>query len=361
MKVCHDGVVMKSSTYLSLGLLAAVMVWMLSGAFAKLPEKAPAEALSRTPQKTKVSVIDVKAEEITREIVVQGELEPVRQVEIRSQTASRVVGLPVDKGEKVNTNTLLIQLAEEDRLAQLKSAEAEVNNQKLEVAGAYKLKKKGLQAENRVKATEAALAMAKAALKKAKLELDYISIKAPFGGVIEERYIELGSHVERGEKVALVVDESVLKAVGRISQQSVPKLILGQQIKVRLMDGREAEGKVTYISRVGDAETHSFRVEAEVPNPEGLLNAGTSAELRIAINKEAAHFLSPSVFSLDGNGVVGVKSVDDEGTVRFYPIDLVHTEVDGVWVSGLPENARVITQGHGFVNAGESVIPVPAS
>jgi multidrug efflux system membrane fusion protein len=354
---------MKSSTYLSLGLLLAVVVWMLSGVVNSVPEtQMLRQEEPRKPlQKMNVSVLEVKSEEITREIVVQGELEPLRRVEIRAQTASQVIALPVDKGETVDTDTLLIQLAEEDRTAQLKRAEAEVINQKLEVAGARKLNKQGLQAENRLKSAEAALAAANADLKRARLELEYTHIKAPFSGVLEERYVELGSHLERGDQVALLMDESVLKAVGRVSQQSATKLRLGQDIKLRLLDGREAEGRVTYISRLGDTETHSFRVEADVPNPEGLLNAGTSAELRIAINKEAAHFLSPAVFSLDDSGEVGVKSVNDDGVVRFYPIELVRTEADGVWVSGLPEQVRVIVQGQGFVTDGEPVIPVPAS
>lgn len=90
---------MKSSTYLSLGLLLAVVVWMLSGATAGAPETEIAREEPRnTLQKMKVRVIDAIAEEITREIVVQGELEPLRQVEIRSQTTSRVIGLPMPKG-----------------------------------------------------------------------------------------------------------------------------------------------------------------------------------------------------------------------------------------------------------------------
>jgi len=56
-----------------------------------------------------------------------------------------------------------------------------------------------------------------------------------------------------------------------------------------------------------------------------------------------------------------LQSVNDEGMVHFYPIDLVRTEANGVWISGLPAQVRVITQGQGFVNAGEPVIPVPAS
>jgi len=47
--------------------------------------------------------------------------------------------------------------------------------------------------------------------------------------------------------------------------------------------------------------------------------------------------------------------------VDFYPVTLVRTEANGIWVSGLPERARVIGLGQGFVSAGESVVPVPAS
>ncbi len=218
-----------------------------------------------------------------------------------------------------------------------------------------------MQAENRLKAAEAALAAARADLERAELELANTRIKAPFGGVLEQRHVELGSHLETGERVALLVDDTVLKAVGQISQQSAGELRLGQAITLRLLDGREAQGALTYISRLGDSATHSFRVEAEVPNPQRLLNAGSSAELRIAVARDAAHFLSSAVLSLNGSGEVGVKSVNDEGLVRFHPIELVRTEANGVWVSGLPERLRIITRGQGFVNGGDSVIPIPAS
>ena len=353
---------MKRSTYLSLGLLLAVTIWMLSGVIVRAPEAAfSADELPKVRPAMKVSVLDVKAAEIDHEIIIQGELEPLRQVEIRAQTASRVVGLPVDKGEQVEGGTVLIQLAEEDRAVQLKHAEAEVSSQKHEVAAVRKLKQKGLQSETRAKAAEAALAAARAVLERARIELDYTDIKAPFAGVLEERHVELGSHVEKGDRVALMVDGSVLKAAGRVSQQSAGKLSLGQQIHVRLLDGREAEGRVTYISRLGDTGTHSFRIEAEVPNPGGQLNAGTSAEIRIVIGRESAHFLSPALLSLDVKGEVGVKVVNGNGVVEFYPVTLVRTGADGGWVSGLPARARVISQGQGFVSAGETVVPVPAS
>ena len=91
---------MKSSSYLSLGLLVAVVAWMLSGAFAHVSEtESPKNERHKTQQKVKV--LNVLAQEITREIVVQGELEPLREVELSAQTASRVVKLPVSKGKRM--------------------------------------------------------------------------------------------------------------------------------------------------------------------------------------------------------------------------------------------------------------------
>ncbi len=357
---------MKSSIYLSLGLLLAVVLWMLSGAIASVPEADDAAMNPGVDSREKIQAIrvrveEVTAQEITRELVVQGELEPLRQVEIRAQTTSRVVGLPVKKGEWIKAGTAVAELAVEGRRAQYERARAEVANRKLEVAGARKLKQKGLQSETRLKAAEAALAAAEADLETARLELDYVHVNAPFDARLEMRYVELGSHLERGDPVALMVDGSVLKAVGSVSQQSAGALKLGQSIRVRLLDGHEAHGAVTYVSHLGDAKTHSFRVEAEVPNPQRLLSAGVSAEIHIDIGREAAHFLSPAVLSLSGKGEVGVKSVDGEGRVQFHPIELLRSEAGGVWVGGLPTRVRLITQGQEFVSAGEKVIPVQAS
>ncbi|MCG8039113.1 MAG: efflux RND transporter periplasmic adaptor subunit [Candidatus Thiodiazotropha taylori] len=351
---------MKNSTYLSIGLLMLVVVWMLSGAMAKVNDPVATEEITSKPV-MQVQVLDIKAEMIDREIVVQGELIPNRTIEVRAQTASKVAELPFAKGQRVVAENVIVELDAEDRHAQLKQAEAAVDRFKLEVAGARKLEQRGLQSENQLKSALASLAAAEADLKRARLELDYIRIKAPFSGILEQRYVELGSHLEKGDKVALILDESVLKAVGLVSQQAAGKLAMGQLFKVRLLDGQEAEGHITYISQLGDSETHSFRVEAEIDNQHGRINAGVSAELRIVIGKEQAHFISPAVLALNDSGTVGIKSVDQAGLTAFHPIEFVRTEAGGIWVSGLPESVRVISQGQGFVNAGETVIPVPAS
>ncbi|MCG8100143.1 MAG: hypothetical protein JAZ05_13750, partial [Candidatus Thiodiazotropha taylori] len=77
---------MKNSTYLSIGLLMLVVVWMLSGAMAKVNDPVATEEITSKPV-MQVQVLDIKAEMIDREIVVQGELIPNRTIEVRAQTA----------------------------------------------------------------------------------------------------------------------------------------------------------------------------------------------------------------------------------------------------------------------------------
>lgn len=360
---------MKRSAYLSIGLLAAVTVWMASGSLVGAVRTAPdASASSESsassptsasaPEPMRVRVTDLTAKTVTRAVSLQGQLEPLRQVEVRAQTGGQVLRLPVDKGARVAKGEVLAELAVDDREAQLSRAQAQVESRRLDLSASEKLGKKGMQAQTQVKAAQAELAAAEAELERLRIDLANTRIRAPFDGVVETRAVELGSLLERGDPVVELVDASVLKAVGHVPQQSAAALALGQQVEVHLLDGRQARGRINYLSRVADPQTRSFRVEAEVDNPDGGLLSGVSAELRIAVGQEPAHFLSPAVLTLNDDGQVGVKAVVTGDQVAFYPIALVRSEAGGVWVSGLPEQVRVITRGQGFVAEGEPVTPV---
>ena len=58
-----------------------------------------------------------------------------------------------------------------------------------------------------------------------------------------------------------------------------------------------------------------------------------------------------------GFGVLGVRVVNQDQIVDFYPVRLLRDEADGVWVTGLPEQADVIVVGQDFVIAGVPVAP----
>ena len=352
---------MKRSAYISLGLVVVVTLWMLSGTMSQSVPHDPLEEKTTHVAPMKVLVNSLSASEVVREVVVQGDLEPSRLVDIRAETAGRVVELPVEKGSFVEAGTILLKLAEEDRPAQIARARAEIASQKIEVEGARKLKKQGYQSETQLKAAEARLATARAELKRLQIDLDRTQIRAPFNGVLEDRMIEKGSLVERGDAVLSFVDKYTLKAVGYIPQQSASRLAIGQAVSIRLLDDSEAEATISFISSVAESGTRSFRIEAEVPNPDLALAAGVSAEIRISVSKEMAHYISPAALTLNDKGEVGIKAVNSDNRVAFYPISMVRTDADGVWVSGLPGEVDIIVQGQGFVAQDELVEPVRES
>lgn len=356
---------MQRSVILAIGLATAVTLWMISGTLvdaSRSEQPTGSSANSAAPiQPMRVLVLESEASRVDREILLQGQLEPFRRVLLRAETDGKVTRLPVDKGARVEAGAVLVELAADDRPAQLARAEAELAARQLELAASEKLGSQGMQARTQIKQTQAAVASAQAELARLKLDIDRLQIRAPFAGTLESRDIELGSLVQRGDEVLELVDNSRLKAVGQVPQQTAGDLKLGQRVRVKLLDGTETNGRLSYISQVADAQTHSFRIEAEIPNPELALASGVSAALNIKVGEERGHFVSPAVLTLNDDGSIGVRTVTQDDQVRFYPIELIHAEMDGVWVSGLPLKARIITQGQGFVSEGERVTPVQAA
>ena len=55
----------------------------------------------------------------------------------------------------------------------------------------------------------------------------------------------------------------------------------------------------------------------------------------------------------------GIKWVDEQDKVHFTAVDIVKSEASGLWLTGIPSSARLITRGHGFVREGEQVIVEP--
>ena len=74
-----------------------------------------------------------------------------------------------------------------------------------------------------------------------------------------------------------------------------------------------------------------------------------------------AHLVTPSALTLNDNGVVGVKTVEPDNTVKFRTVEIIANNIDGVWLGGLPNKIQLITVGQEFVIDGEIVTPVSGS
>ena len=77
---------------------------------------------------------------------------------------------------------------------------------------------------------------------------------------------------------------------------------------------------------------------------------GLTASIEIESNKVRAHKISPSILSLKDNGEIGVKIVDEKNIDKFYPINIVSDTNSGMWISGIPDNSKIIVCGDWCMN-----------
>ena len=348
---------------LAVALAAAVALWMGSGLLG--PQRTSQGNFATNMDQAglpRVQVRSQQAELITRYAEVYGRTAPARIVELAAETDGRVQAVPVERGTRVRRGDVLIELDTRDRYARLEEAKAAVKRFETEFAGQQQLFKNGSYvSESDLASTEAALVAAQAELKRAELDIEYMNVQAPFAGYLAERAVEIGDYVRAGDPVATLVDNRMIIVEGSVPEQNAAQIKIGDQAEATLVTGQLVSGRIRYVSPVADQSTRTFAVELEVDNRKADLPAGVTAEMRIATGQVSAQRVSPALLTLDNAGTLGIKVVDKDGTVLFFAAEIVASNDDDIWVTGLPENSDVIVVGQGFVKAGDQVEPVFAS
>jgi multidrug efflux system membrane fusion protein len=356
-------VALPKSMWMAVGLSLAAVGWMLSGlaggsAPAAISSSTVAFGAEALP--TRVSVQVSRARTITREIVVSARTEPNRRVELRAETEGRVVEIGAERGARVAQGARIVGLDMRDRQARLEEARALIDYAELQFQAARKLEQQQFVSETHIAELLSRVVAARSALERIELEVANTSLLAPFDAVLQDREVEIGDYVSSGDRVAELVDTDPIIVVGEVGERQIHELAVGSPGLARLLGKKELEGRVRYIAPVAEQSTRTFRVELAVPNADGSLRAGMTAEMRVATDDVTVHVVSPALLSLDEAGTVGVKSVDARNRVEFHAIEIVESTDAGISVSGLPEEIKLIVVGHGFVKPGDLVEPVAA-
>ncbi|MFZ5964631.1 efflux RND transporter periplasmic adaptor subunit [Thalassococcus sp. BH17M4-6] len=384
-------------------------------------EEPPAEEAAAEPQapaEGAVGVIAMRsaAQEIDSAVVLRGETQPDRQVDVLAEVSGKVISTPLRKGAfvdegqtlcELDPGTTLASLAEaEARLseaqaqipevearvpeaeARLEEAKARLEEARINANAAAKLSEGGFASDTRVANTEAAvrsaeagvssaeaglkaarsgmqgveaaIESAEAAMARAQTQIDHLTITAPFAGVLETDTAELGTLMQSQGGNALcatILQLDPLKLVAFVPETQVGRIEVGATAGARLTEGGDISGKVTFLSRSADMMTRTFRVEITVPNPDLRLRSGQTAEIAIQADGAMAHLIPSSALTLDDQGTLGVRTVDDDSLARFMPVTLMRDTRDGVWVTGLPDSVNVITVGQEYVTDGVAVAP----
>ena len=186
------------------------------------------------------------------------------------------------------------------------------------------------------------------------VELNRTEVKAPFRGYVE-KIVKPGNLLNRGEICAIIIELDPLTFVAEVPAAEIKSIVKGQKVLIELVTGETITSKLSFVSKSATPATRSFRVEAEVKNPKGIIRDGITGTMEIYTNKILAHKISPSILLLSDNGTIGVKSVNNNNIVEFLPIKIIEDTNDGIWVTGIPNLSNLIVVGQGFVETGQEV------
>jgi len=332
-------------------------------------------------------------------VILRGETQAYRQVQVRAETSGQVISTPLRKGAEISKDQVLCKIDAGTRQSTLKEAksrlaeararvpeaEARVEEAKarLEEArinenAASKLSAEGFASSTRVATARANLRSAEAAEQTAKAglqgaqsaiqsaeaagdaarkEIERLTITAPFSGMLETDTAELGSLLQPGGLCATVIQLDPIKLVGFVPETQVGRINLDARARARLASGDQVQGQVTFLSRSADPTTRTFRVEIEVANPDGAVRDGQTAEIAIEADGAKAHLLPASSLTLNDEGTLGVRSVGPDDIAEFRKITLLRDTENGVLVTGLPDEVDIIVVGQEFVTAGVRLDP----
>ncbi|MFV0515638.1 MAG: efflux RND transporter periplasmic adaptor subunit [Jhaorihella sp.] len=346
-----------------------------------------------------VVVLRSQARTVDSAVILRGQTQAARQVEVRAETAATVISEPQRKGAFVQEGALLCKLDPGTRdaalaetrarlaeaqsgvpaaQARLDEARARLSEAEINFKAAGKLIRDGYASQTRLAATEAAVRSAEAAVAAAETglksneagieaasaavaaaerEIARLEIVAPFAGLLESDAAELGSLMQPGSLCATVIQLDPVKLVGYVPETEVDRVQVGARAGALLVSGRRVAGEVTFLSRSADPTTRTFEVEITVPNPDLAIRDGQTAEIAVSAEGVLAHLLPQSALTLNNEGALGVRIVDAGDIVQFVSVDVLRDTKDGVWTAGLPEKADVIVVGQDFVTQGVRVAP----
>ena len=286
-------------TYKTAAILASFLViWMVSGSM--IEEENFEKNTSKLDTLSSVTIVNSKATNKSKILKSSGFTEADKFVQVRAEVSGRLIARPAQQGDYVEEGDLICQLYIAGREA-------------------------------------------------------YPKIVAPFSGYLETLRVEEGDFLNTGAVCAALIDPDPMLLVADIAEKDIAQIELGSEASAKLISGRYISGEVTFIASSADKNTRTFRVEISVDNKDRTIRDGVSAEIYIKGKQEAAHKISPAILSLNDQGKLGVRTVTADNRVEFKEINILEDTNSGMWVSGLGEEARIITLGQEYVFQGQTV------
>lgn len=199
-------------------------------------------------------------------------LEAEREVQVFAEAPRRVTRLLVEEGYPVQKGQLLLQLQDEEQRSAVAKAEIALEESRRSFQRTKELHAQKLVTEELFTQAGYTVERNELALDDARRELGYTQVRAPIGGVVTERKVNLGDHVTLNQSLFRIVDFDSIVARIYVPEKDMVRLAKGQPARLRAdsLGGARFKGTIDRISPIVDPGTGTIKVTVATPRQEGL-------------------------------------------------------------------------------------------
>lgn len=262
------------------GLLALLALGVASLVLAGCQAPAAEEPASEVPRNVRAMTLATSA--VTEYFEVAGPVLPVRGTDVSAEEGGTVQAIPHDKGAQVRAGSVLIVLDRALLAADAAAARANLSLQEYNHDKTTQLFEANKISRLEFLQSETTLAQARAARDAAEVRFERAEVKAPFAGIVSERYVEPGQLVTPGLPVARVIDPYTLKIEAHLTESEVAWIRTGQPAEIRVEGVRDAlTGEVGWVGFEAERASGKFKVEIHIRNADLALRTGVIGRARL--------------------------------------------------------------------------------
>jgi membrane fusion protein, multidrug efflux system len=284
-------------------LVAALLAALVAGCGAR--KQAPGTTLE-TVVLSASDLATVQRADVESGVPVQGTLRPLSDVTLIAPFADVVEQMLVKEGQAVQRGQVLARMRTISIAPAAASAEAQRRIAAADLQRMRNLLREGAVSERDVEGAEAQLKAAEAGSAAAGKHLDESAVRAPFTGVVAQRFLQAGDRVGDGDRLFRVVNTDELEFAASVGTEALARLKPGVPVALTVSgaDGRQVTGRISRVNATVDEATRQVKVYVNVPNSDHRLAGDMFASGRVVLDR------APATLAVPGGGV---KAAADAG------------------------------------------------
>lgn len=327
----------------------------------------------RGPLVFPVRAAEVEARDITYTVRSTGGLEAFERVQITARVAGVVDAVRFTEGDTVRAGQVLVEIdAARYRIA-VRQAKASLDKAAAAVADA----KVGLERRlavnelspgtvredeletirTRLRTAEADVALAKASLEQAEVNLRDALVTAPISGVVDTRTVETGAWVQPGSLMATMLRREPLLLRFEVPEDEAHRMRVGQRLEFDVRGAvRPFRASIVHVADAADATTRLVRITARVDDPERrALRPGSFAQVRVPVGGSTAPVIPQTAVRASERGFLAFVIEDGKAKERVLQLGL-RTDDGLVEVrEGVRAGEKLVTRGAEALKDGSNV------